>query len=179
MQLQRAEGLRSNAGFSGAAVARRLEDADAFLDSRLGQLHNLSLVHDQTVARIAAAQRALDQAEPGSAEHKRAAHLITKLEARVDRIAAEEARRKAAHHARERQRLSTGRDVSTLTNIINAKVRVCVCVRACVRTHTRPRTAPLPLPAARPSLRWKSATRALWTSSRPPRARARRLSRRP
>lgn len=122
-QLRRAEALRTSAGFTGAAIARRLEDADAFLESRLGQLHNLSLVHDQTLARIAAAQRTLGDAAPGSAEHRRAGATLARLEVRLERIAAEEARRKAAHHARERQRLSTGRDVSTLTNIINAKVR--------------------------------------------------------
>lgn len=122
-QLKRADALRTSAGFTGAAIARRLEDADAFLESRLGQLHNLSLVHDQTLARIAAAQRQLGDSAPGSAEHRRAGATLARLESRLERIAAEEARRKAAHHARERQRLTTGRDVSTLTNIINAKVR--------------------------------------------------------
>ena len=123
-QLQRADSLRTSTGFTGAAISRRLEDADTFLEGRLGLLHNLSLVRDdQTVARIAAAQRTLEQATPGSNEHTRASHALVRLEARIASIAAEEARRKAAHQARERQRLSSGRDVSTLTNIINAKVR--------------------------------------------------------
>jgi hypothetical protein len=91
------------------------------LSSKLGTISNLTLVRERTVVVIGNIQETLPTLV-GDAQRKAELTLDRFMEM-LRKITEEEARRKTAHLARERQRLSSGQDVSTLTNFINAKVR--------------------------------------------------------
>ena len=133
----RSQELISNSTNDATAVQKSLIHADFFLDSKLRNVPNLASVRDKAVARIFTArtekpvlEAAAAAAPEGDARRKAQAAVrenareIERLSKRLDKVAAEEKRRREMMHKADEARQKSGKNVSSLTHIINAKAEV-------------------------------------------------------
>ena len=118
----RAETAAARSHFDADAVNKRLAAADFFVDSKLRSIPNLTHVRDAATLKLAESKERAARAAAGSREEADARKDADRYSRRLTLIAEEEARRRAAHFSAEEARLQAGRDVSSLTRIINAKV---------------------------------------------------------
>jgi hypothetical protein len=116
--------LKDQASFTPTLVDKsiKLREEFMFTDAKLRKLPNLAYIRDAMSLRLDECSKRLREYSADSQEHKLLTSEIGKLRNRLNAVNREEAKRRVAFREKEKEKLETRKDVSSLTRLINSKV---------------------------------------------------------